>query len=66
MPIRRRDVVVHGRKRPVGPPHAATRLRESVEGLRGRDLVHEVEVDVQEVAPVAERRDDVGVPDLVE
>ncbi len=44
-----RHVVVHRRDREVGPAHAAARHAQAVERLRRGDLVHEVEIDVEEV-----------------
>ncbi len=46
-----RRVVVGRRERAVGPAHRATGEAQPVEGLRARDLVHEVQVDVQQAAP---------------
>ena len=45
----RRDVVVLGRDRQVGPAHRAAGQPQAVEGLRAGDLVHEVQVDVEQV-----------------
>ena len=50
-----RDVVVHRRDREVGPAHAPARGAQAVERLRRRDLVHEVQIDVEEVG-LARRR----------
>ena len=55
-------VVVGRRERAVGAADLAAGEPEPVERLRARDLVDEVQVDVDEPA----RRDLVGVPDLVE
>ena len=57
----RRDVVVGRGQRAVRPAHGAAGEPQAVEGLRARHLVHEVQVDVEQV-----RRDLVGGPDLVE
>ena len=56
-----RHVVVGGGQRAVGAAHGAAGQPEALERLRGRDLVDEVQVDVEQA-----RRDLVGVPDLVE
>ena len=56
-----RRVVVGGRQRAIGPAHAAPGQPQTVEGLGAGDLVHEVQVDVQQA-----RRDLVGLPELVE
>ena len=56
-----RHVVVGGRQRAVGAPYGAAGEAQAVEGLRARDLVDEVQVDVQQA-----RRDLVCGPDLVE
>ena len=55
------DVVVGGGERAVGPAHRAPGEPQALEGLRAGDLVHEVQVDVQQA-----RRDLVRGPDLVE
>ena len=44
-----RHVVVHRRDGEVGPAHAAAREAQPVERLRRRDLVHEVQIDVEQV-----------------
>ena len=54
-------VVVGGRERAIRPAHLAAGEPQPVERLRARDLVHEVQVDVQQA-----RGDLVGLPDLVE
>ena len=59
-----RRVVVGGGERAVGPAHLAPGEPQPVEGLGTRDLVHEVQVDVQQVG--ARSADLVGVPELVE
>ena len=56
-----RHVVVGGRERAVGPADAAALEPQPVERLRARHLVHQVQVDVEQV-----RRHLVGGPDLVE
>ena len=55
------DVVVGGGERPVRPAQLAPREPEPVERLRARDLVDQVQVDVEQSG-----RDLVRLPDLVE
>ena len=47
--VERRDVVVLGGERQIGPAHLPSRHTQTVERLRARDLVDEVEVDVEQV-----------------
>ena len=47
--VERGDVVVLGGDGEVGPAHRAAGEAEPVERLRAGDLVHEVEVDVEQV-----------------
>ena len=54
-------VVVGGGERAVGAAYPAAREPQAVEGLRARDLVDEMQVDVEQAG-----RDLVGGPDLVE
>ncbi len=60
-----RDVVVHRRDREVGTAHAAPCDAQAVERLRGGDLVHQVQVDVEEVGFPLRGMDDVAVPQLL-
>ena len=60
-----RHVVVHRRDGQLGPAHAAPVQAQPVEGLRRRDLVHEVEVDVEEVGLAVAAVDDVLLPHLL-
>ena len=46
---RRRHVVIRGREGAVGPAHRAPGEPEAVERLRARHLVHEVQVDEQQI-----------------
>jgi len=59
-------VVVRRREGPVRSTDAATLEAQAVEGLGTRDLVHEVQVDVQQRRLALGGRDDVLVPDLLE
>ena len=47
----RGDVVVRGRQRAVGPAHLAPGEPQALEGLGGGDLVHQVQVDVEQRRP---------------
>ena len=51
---------VRSGRRTVRPGHA-----QPVEGLRGGDLVHQVQVDEEDVGAVVAAVDDVGVPDFL-
>ena len=59
------DVVVLGGDRQLGPPDGAAGQAEPVECLRARDLVDEVEVDVQQVGLVRCRVHQMAFPDLL-
>ena len=59
------DVVVHRGHGEVGAAHGAPGEAEAVERLRRRDLVDEVEVDVEEVGLAVGAVDDVALPDLL-
>ena len=59
------DVVVLGGHGEVGAADAAAGQAEAVEGLGAGDLVHEVEVDVEQVGLAGGLADDVAVPDLL-
>ena len=61
----RRDVVVHRREHELGTPHGALREAQAFERLRARDLVDEVQVDVDEVRFAPRATDDVALPDLL-
>ena len=51
--------------REVGPAHGPSGQAQPVEGLGRRHLVHQVQVDEEEVGLALGRVDDVGVPDLL-
>ena len=59
------DVVVLGGDGQVGAAHGAPVEAEAVERLRRGDLVHEVEVDVEQVGLALGPVHDVALPDLV-
>jgi hypothetical protein len=61
----RRDVVVHRRDREIGAAHRAPFEPETVERLGRGHLVHEVEVDEQQLRLAGRRADDVGLPHLL-
>ena len=63
--VGRRHVVVDGQQREVGAADLAPGQPQRLEGLRRRDLVHEVQVDVEEVGLAVLVPDEVGVPDLL-
>ena len=64
--VPRRGIVVRGRDGEVGAAHSSARHAQAVERLRGSDLVHEVQVDVQDRRLSGLLVDDVAVPDLLE
>jgi hypothetical protein len=64
--VERRGVVVLGRDRQVEPAHRPALRPQAVEGLRARDLVHEMQVDVDQIRlAVLAVDDDMVVPDLL-
>src|SRR6201987_4496804 len=63
--VDRRDVVIGYRHRRIRPANLAARELQPFEGLRRRDLVDQVKIDVDQVGVFALRGDDVVVPDLV-
>ena len=68
VPVERGDVVVLGGEGQVGTAYGAPGQSQAVEGLRGRHLVEEVEIDVEEVRLTASRGSgshQVLVPDLL-
>src|SRR5438270_1360784 len=65
-PVSGRNVVVGDRHRRVGPAYLAAGELEPFEGLRRRDLVDQVKIDVDQVGAFALRGDEMAFPDLVE
>ena len=61
-----RDVVVHRRERQVGPANRTARQAKPLERLRRGHLVHEVQVDVEQVGHAVGTAHDVALPDPVE
>ena len=61
----RRGVVVLGGHRQVGATHRAAGLAQTVEGLRAGHLVHQVQIDVEEIGLTGRRVHDMCVPDLL-
>ena len=59
-----RDVVILGRQGEIGPAHRAAGQPQALEGLRAGHLVHQVQVDVQQVGLTLRGVHDVCVPDL--
>ena len=60
-----RDVVVGGGEGEIGAPHAPTGHPQAVEGLGRGDLVHQVQVDEEQVGLALRRPDHVRLPHLV-
>src|SRR6185437_15193496 len=60
-----RDVVVGNGDRRIRPPHLAAGELQPFEGLRGRHLMAEVKIDIEEMGALARRGDDMAVPNLV-
>ena len=65
VPVEGGDVVVLGRQGEVGSAYGPAGEAESLERLRARDLVDEVEVDVEQVGLTGHRPHHVLVPDLL-
>ena len=61
-PTVRGHVVVHRRDREIGPAQGAIGEAEPLEGLRRRDLVQQVEIDVDERGLARFVADDVALP----
>ena len=58
--------VVLRREGEVGPPHRPLLLLELRQRVRRVQIMHDVAIDIDEVAPVGAPRHQVGLPDLVE
>ena len=65
VPVDRGDVVVLGGQGQVGTAYRTAGQPQAVEGLRGGDLVDQVEVDVEKVGLPRRAPDDVLVPDFL-
>ena len=61
-----RDVVIHRGDGAVGPAHLAAGQAKALESLRGRDLVDQLQVDVEQRGLAFGLDDDVLLPDLFE
>ena len=61
-----RDVVVHRRERQIRPADAPSGEPEAVEGLGGRDLVDQVQIDEEEGRLPVGLRHHVALPDPIE
>ena len=61
----RRDVVVHGRQREIRTPDPAARHPQALERLWRRHLVHQVQVDVEQVGLATLPAHDVPLPHLL-
>ena len=64
-PARGRNRMIHGCKCLIGAADFQTALPEAGEGLRRRDLVDQMQVDIENGGRVGLSNDDVGVPDFV-
>ncbi len=64
--VRRRHAVVHRRDGQLWSSHIAPGQSQSLERLRRRDLVHEMQVDVEQSGLARLLPHDVGIPDLLE
>ncbi len=60
------DVMVGDGNGRVRPPHLSAGHAQAIEGLRARDLVDEVAVDIEDTRAVGQPLHNVAVPDLVE
>jgi len=61
---RGRDGVVHRRHGVVGPADRDAAVAQTLEGLRRGDLMHEVEIDIENGRGARLMDDDVIIPDL--
>ena len=59
------NVVILGRDRQIGAANRPAVLPKTIKGLRGRDFVHEVQVDVEEIWLAVFGVDDMVVPHLL-
>ena len=63
--IDRRDIVIGGRDGQIGAPHLAVVHPQALEGLRRRDFMHQVQIDVEEIRATGLGANDVGIPQFV-
>src|ERR1700680_3323991 len=56
--------MIEGRKRAIGPADFAAGERQTLEGLRPRDFMNQVEVDIEQRRFTGRFVDDVGIPDF--
>ena len=63
--VGRRDVVIHRREGQLRTAHLPAAHPQALEGLGAGHLMDEVPVDVQEVPPIGQLRDDVAIPDFL-
>ena len=61
-----RNIVIHGRDRAMGLTHLAASYAQSLECLRRSDLVHQMQIDVEQRQLSGGNTDDVLVPDFVQ
>jgi hypothetical protein len=64
--IRCWDIVIDRAEREICAAHFSTRLAQSIKRLRRRDLVNEVQIDVEESWFTTRFTHDMGVPEFVE
>ena len=64
--IRRRHIMIRRRHRQIRSPHAATCFPQSVERLRRRDFVNEMQINVEKRRRTIARAGDVVVPEFIE
>src|SRR5437879_5714510 len=62
--IRRRNAVVEGGNSQIAAADFEPALAQSLEGLRGRDLVDQVKVDIEQRGCAGLLVDDVGIPEF--
>src|SRR6478672_1980563 len=64
--IRRRHVVIDGAERQIRTAHTTARLSQTVECLGRRDLVNEMEIDVEKRWLALRLTNDVSLPEFIE
>ena len=63
--VQRRGVVILGRQGEIRTAHPPAVHPQALEGLRARDLVHQVQVDVEKVGFTIDSAHDVRIPNLL-
>ncbi len=59
------NIVVGGRDRQVGTPNLTVVHPQALEGLRRRDFMHQMQIDIEEIWAARLGADDVGIPQFV-